>query len=47
MLGTRLNEQNQGLIDVAGLTIHPSIRSRLPNNGVLIAELGAGTGAFL
>lgn len=44
---SRLDGHNQPLINIAGFTIHPSIRSKLPKEGLRIADLGTGSGSFL
>ena len=44
---TRLDGHNQPLINIAGFTIHPTIRSNLPKQNLQVADLGTGSGSFL
>ena len=44
---TRLDGHNTPLINIAGFTIHPSIKKRLPKTGIKVADIATGSGAFL
>jgi hypothetical protein len=43
----RLDGHNQPLINIAGFTVHPTIRSNLPKQNLQVADLGTGSGSFL
>jgi hypothetical protein len=43
----RLDGHNTPLINIAGFTIHPSIRKELPETGLKVADIATGSGAFV
>ena len=44
---SRLDGHNAPLINIAGFTIHPSIKKRLPDTKLKVADIATGGGAFL